>query len=71
MDVLNATEYHIVGWRVKDIRASVAALAGRGVIFERYPWMRQDESGVWTAPGGTRVAGLKEADGNALSVSAL
>jgi len=64
-----AAGFTILGWRVKDIRASVAALAERGVVFERYPWMRQDESGIWIAPGGTRVAWFKDPDGNVLSLS--
>ncbi len=64
-----AAGFTILGWRVKDIQASVAALAGRGVVFERYPWMRQDESGIWISPGGTRVAWFKDPDGNVLSLS--
>jgi hypothetical protein len=29
----------------------------------------QDERGIWTAPGGAKVAWFKDPDGNTLSVS--
>lgn len=61
--------YTALGWRVREIRAVVAALAARGVVFERYPFMEQDELGVWLAPGGTSVAWFKDPDGNLLSLS--
>ena len=59
----------ILGWRVADIDAAVNGLAQRGVQFERYGFPGQDERGVWTAPGGDRVAWFKDPDGNTLSVS--
>jgi len=40
-----------------------------GVKFERYEFVKQDELGIWTAPGGTRVAWFLDPDGNNLSVS--
>jgi hypothetical protein len=45
-------------------------LQGRGIVFERYPGMKQDALGVWTAPGGARIAWFKDPDGNVLSLSA-
>ena len=45
------------------------SLAARGVVFERYPSMEQNEAGVWVAPGGTRVVWFKDPDGNLLSLS--
>ena len=39
-------------------------------IVERYEsFLKQDELGIWTAPGGTRVAWFKDPDGNLLSIS--
>jgi catechol 2,3-dioxygenase-like lactoylglutathione lyase family enzyme len=64
-----AQGFTIFGWQVDDIRKSVAWLKERGVVFERYPWMKQDASGIWTAPGGVRVAWFKDPDGNVLSIS--
>jgi catechol 2,3-dioxygenase-like lactoylglutathione lyase family enzyme len=59
----------VLGWNVPDIAAAVAELAEAGVHFERYPPMKQDESGIWAAPGGAKVAWFKDPDGNILSIS--
>jgi catechol 2,3-dioxygenase-like lactoylglutathione lyase family enzyme len=62
--------YTVAGFEVDDIDAIVDGLTGRGVAFERYPFFgaAQDDRGVWTAPGGARVAWFKDPDGNLLSV---
>jgi hypothetical protein len=44
-------------------------LTAAGVKLERYDFVKQDEQGIWTAPGGTRVAWFKDPDGNLLSIS--
>jgi len=64
-----AVEHTILGWRVKDIVLAAKALENAGVKFSRYPGMRQDELGIWTSPGGARVAWFKDADGNTLSIT--
>lgn len=61
--------YTLLGWRVPDIAAEVTRLAALGVQFERYSFMQQDALGIWTAPGGTRVAWFKDPDGNILSLA--
>ena len=61
--------FTILGWRVPDAKAVVNALTKRGVVFERFHGMQQDESGIWIAPSGARVAWFKDPDGNMLSVS--
>ena len=61
--------YTVLGWEVEDISEAVKQLADRGVIFERYSQMPQDKDGVWTAPGGDKVAWFKDPDGNVLSLS--
>jgi catechol 2,3-dioxygenase-like lactoylglutathione lyase family enzyme len=61
--------YTVLGWSVADIAAAVADLAGRGVAFERFDGMTQDELGIWTAPGGDQVAWFKDPDGNTLSLT--
>lgn len=58
----------ILGWEVGDIESAVATLSKRGVRFEHY-FPQQDAQGIWTAPGGDRVAWFKDPDGNTLSVS--
>lgn len=61
----------ILGWEVDDIQSAVRELTAHGVHFEQFnlPFMKQDEHGVWTAPGGNQVAWFKDPDGNVLSIS--
>jgi len=61
--------YTILGWEVKDIEAVVRWLTSRGVVFEKYPFVQDQDLGIWTAPSGDRVAWFKDPDGNVLSVS--
>ena len=49
-----------IGWTVPDIAATVAALAQKGIKFERFDGMKQDAAGIWTTPeGGAKSAGSK------------
>jgi catechol 2,3-dioxygenase-like lactoylglutathione lyase family enzyme len=59
----------VLGWEVADIVANVRALGDRGVRFEKYEFLDQDALGIWSAPGGARVAWFKDPDGNVLSLS--
>ena len=62
--------FTVLGWEVPDIKKAVQELQTNGVVFERFhDFMKQDESGIWTAPDGTQVAWFKDPDGNTLSVS--
>ena len=61
--------YTVLGWRVTDITAAVRGLTDRGVVFLRYDGMNQDSDGVWTAPGGDKVAWFTDPDGNVLSLT--
>jgi predicted enzyme related to lactoylglutathione lyase len=62
-------EHTMLGWSVTDISAEAARLGKRGVKFSRYEWMEQDDKGIWTTPGGSRVAWFKDPDGNVLSLT--
>ena len=66
---LTPAAYTILGWKVPDIAVAAMALTQAGVHFERYPWMEQDELGIWTSPGDAKVAWFKDPDGNTLSIS--
>jgi len=59
----------VLGWKVGDIEAVVDWLTKRGVAFEKYPFVRDKDQGIWTAPEGSKVAWFKDPDGNVLSVS--
>jgi catechol 2,3-dioxygenase-like lactoylglutathione lyase family enzyme len=61
--------YTVLGWRVSDIAATVRGLTAKGIAFLRYDGMDQDESGVWTTPGGDQVAWFADPDGNVLSLT--
>jgi hypothetical protein len=60
-----------LGWTVPDIAGVVDALAKRGIKFERYGGMDQDERGIWKAPGGAKLAWFKDPDGNVVSLTEL
>ena len=66
---LKPAQYTVLGWEVPDIAASVKQLAAAGVAFSRFPGMTQDADGVWTAPGGARIAWFPDPDGNVLSLT--
>ena len=59
----------VLGWEAEDIGAAVDELVGKGVTFERYSFMQQNERGIQTFPGGDQVAWFKDPDGNVLSFS--
>lgn len=61
--------YTVLGWLVPDIQQAVRDLAQRSVVFQRFDGMAQDDLGIWTAPGGTKVAWFRDPDGNTLSLT--
>jgi catechol 2,3-dioxygenase-like lactoylglutathione lyase family enzyme len=61
--------FTILGWKVSDIENVVSAMTAKGVFFERFSFFEQDPLGIWSAPGGSKVAWFKDPDGNTLSVS--
>jgi catechol 2,3-dioxygenase-like lactoylglutathione lyase family enzyme len=66
---LHVAKHTVLGWDVPDIAARMRELAGKGVRFERFPGLTQDELGAWTAPSGAKVAWFKDPDGNTLSLT--
>jgi catechol 2,3-dioxygenase-like lactoylglutathione lyase family enzyme len=58
-----------LGWRVADIRARIDELTRKGVRFERYERLAQDEAGIWESPSGALVAWFLDPDGNGLSLT--
>jgi catechol 2,3-dioxygenase-like lactoylglutathione lyase family enzyme len=65
---VRAAPYTVVGWSVSDLEAEVDRLVTAGVSFTRYDGMAQDDRGIWSAPGGARVAWFHDPDGNLLSL---
>ena len=61
--------YTILGWEVEDVESTVKELAAKGLTFQRYSFLEQSEEGIWTAPGGAKIAWFHDPDGNTLSLS--
>lgn len=61
--------FTVLGWDVDNIEGLIKALTVKGVVFEKYDFIKQNNLGIWTAPGGTMVAWFKDPDGNLLSLS--
>ncbi len=59
--------FTVLNFGVDDIDAAVDQLAGRGVTFERYDGMPQDERGIMRE-GGPYIAWFTDPAGNILSV---
>src|SRR5277367_7058402 len=61
---VKAAPYTVLGWDVKDLRATVTNLKSAGVVCEIFGFFKQDDLGIWTAPNGDQVAWFKDPDGN-------
>jgi catechol 2,3-dioxygenase-like lactoylglutathione lyase family enzyme len=59
--------YTILNFPVDDVEAAVDDLVSRGVAFERYDGMEQDEKGIARGPG-PEIAWFKDPAGNILAV---
>jgi predicted enzyme related to lactoylglutathione lyase len=68
---LQPAGYTVLGWIVSDIAKTVRNLVKRGVIFQRYEGMPQDDLGIWSSPSGARVAWFTDPEGNTLSLTEL
>jgi catechol 2,3-dioxygenase-like lactoylglutathione lyase family enzyme len=69
VDAFEPDPFTVLGWRVADLAATVAALRAAGVAPLRYPSMEQDEDGAWTSPSGARVVWFRDPDANTLSLT--
>jgi catechol 2,3-dioxygenase-like lactoylglutathione lyase family enzyme len=61
--------FTVLGWDVEDIVSAIKSLNDKNVFCEKYDFLKQDESGVWTSPNGSKVAWFKDPDGNLLSLT--
>ena len=58
-----------LGWKVGNIKATAKQLLGKGVKFESFEGMSQDDLGIWVSPSGAMVCWFKDPDGNVLSLT--
>ncbi len=61
--------FTVLGWNVPDILNEVKSLNKKGIVCEKYSFLDQDDLGIWTSPGGSKVAWFKDPDGNILSLT--
>ncbi len=61
--------FTVLGWNVPDIYSVIKSLNGKGIFCERFGFLEQDDLGIWTAPGGSKIAWFKDPDGNILSLT--
>ena len=61
--------FTVLGFKVSDISLEVKSLTSKGVIFENYDSLDQDELGIWTSPSNAKVAWFKDPEGNVLSLT--
>jgi len=66
---LTPAGHTVLGWKVDDIAAKVNELSRRGVRFDRFEGMPQDELGIWVSPTGAKVAWFKDPAGKSLSLT--
>jgi catechol 2,3-dioxygenase-like lactoylglutathione lyase family enzyme len=60
-----------LGWKVENVRAVTKQLLTKGIKFERFEGMSQDDLGIWVSPSGAMVCWFKDPDGNVLSLTQL
>lgn len=60
--------FTVFGWEVDNIATSIQMLEKKGITFERYNGLKQDDFGIWRAPSGAKIAWFKDPDGNVLSL---
>ncbi len=61
--------YTSLGWEVPDIAAAVQQLVSRGVEFQLFEGLPQNDDGIWRTPDGAQIAWFLDPDGNTLSLT--
>jgi predicted enzyme related to lactoylglutathione lyase len=61
--------FTVLGWNVPDIKSVIKSLNSNGIVCEKYNFLEQDDLGIWSSPGGSKVAWFKDPDGNILSLT--
>lgn len=65
-----ASENSVVGFTVKQIEEKIIFLKNQGIQFEFYSlFPGQSDSGIWLTLDGTKVAWIKDPDGNIIALT--
>ena len=68
MQTVPELAHTVLGWEVANMATAVSFLQSKGVQFEQFEGIPQDEAGVWTI-GNEQIAWFKDPDGNTLSIN--
>ena len=69
LEALTPAPFTVLGFDVADISTEISRLTARGIEFEHFEGLEQDERGVCTFSDGTRVAWFRDPDSNMLSLT--
>ena len=69
MPTVKPAPFTVLGWKVENLTAKMDELSEKGITFERFEGLQQDEHGICTFPGGAKVVWFKDPDGNMLSLT--
>ena len=69
VDNLDPAGHTVLGWQVSDIKKSIEALTMKGVKFNKYVGLDQDDDGIWIAPTKAKIAWFNDPDKNTLSLT--
>lgn len=69
VEAVTDVPYTVLGWEVDDLSAVVGQLEAARIPVERFPGLEQDDEGIVTFPGGTRVAWFRDPEGLMLSLT--
>ena len=69
VEAVSKVNHTVLGWDVENIEECVNDLTGKGVRFERFAQLPQNELGIWPSPSGALIAWFKDPDGNILSLT--
>ncbi|MFK7965484.1 MAG: VOC family protein [Burkholderiaceae bacterium] len=69
VEAVSPSSYTVLGWEVNDMISTVRDLLSKGLAFEQFENLPQDELGIWATPDGSQVAWFKDPDGNVLSLT--
>jgi len=61
--------YTVHGWKVANIVDEIETLTSRGVQFQRFDQLPQDDLGIWKTPDGSKIAWFNDPSGNTLSLT--
>jgi len=69
VDKFEPHSFTVLGFWIVDIERDVASLINKGVKFEKYDSLKQNDLGIWTSPSKAKIAWIKDPDENLISLT--